>query len=207
MRLTLSAYEKRTLNSSGGIFTVLSINGSIELSSKGLEDIPLETGDQISIGDRPKISLQNISSADVVIDFIITSATVDKKAQVTRTEIINTSPIEVHFDEAFTIGAVAQQGQWNIGVLSAQINTHKPRVECIAGQATKLFGAGTRKSNRINIRSEQLNGVSLGGDSTVNDESGGYLDVGMVDYMDTSGELWAFNNGGSSIFVDVLELI
>jgi hypothetical protein len=207
MKLTLAGYEKKTINSSGGVFTVMSTTGLVELSAKGLEDIPLESSDQINIGDRPKITLQNMTNEQVVIDFVITSTSIGKKAQVTRTEIINTSPIEVHFDEAFTIGAVAQQGAWNIGVLSAQINTHKPRVECLAGAATKLFSAGIRKSNRINIRSDQFNGVSLGGSNLVNDSSGGFLDVGMVDYMDTSGELWAFNNGTSSVFVDVLELV
>ncbi len=207
MKLTLAGYEKKTINSSGGIFTVISLSGSVELSAKGLEDIPLETSDQINIGDRPKITLQNMTNEQVVIDFVITSTAIGKKAQVTRTEIINTSPIEVHFDEAFTIGAVAQQGAWTVATLSAITNTHKPRVECLPDVATKLFDAGTRKSNRINIRSDQFNGVSLGGDNTVSDSSGGYLDVGVVDYMDTSGELWAFNAGGSSVFVDVLELI
>jgi hypothetical protein len=92
-------------------------------------------------------------------------------------------------------------------VLSATANTHKPRIECLPGQAIKLFDSGTRKSCRLNIRSDQTNGVSLGSDGLVNDSNGGFLDVGMVDYMDTSGELWAFNAGSSSVLVDVLELV
>lgn len=231
MELTLSAYEKKTVNFSGGYFTVLSVNGELELSAKGIEDIPIEAGDQINLGDIPSFTLLNITENDVKIKYTTANIAVNKKAQATKTEIVNTSPIAVHFDEAFTIGAVAQQGAWSVSihsmpavvvgampavavssmpamtVLSAITNTHKPRVECLAGQATKLFSAGVRKSNRINIRSDQNNGVSLGGSNAVNDSSGGFLDVGMVDYMDTSGELWAFNDGASSVLVDVLELV
>jgi hypothetical protein len=239
MEIILAAYEKKTVNFSGGYFTVLSVNGEVELSAKGIEDIPIETGDQINLGNVAKFVLQNITGSGVILKYTTASTIVNKKAQVTKAEIINSAPINVQFDEAFTIGAVGQQGNWSVGqsgnwsvgqsgdwsvgqsgnwsvgqsgdwsvgVLSATTNMHKARVECLAGQATKLFSVGTRKSNRINIRGDQLNGVSLGGDNTVNDNSGGFLDVGMVDYMDTSGELWAFNNGSSSVFVDVLELV
>ena len=209
MKVILAAYEKKTLNSSGGIFTVLKLDGSLELSAKGIEEIPLDLGDQINIGNVSQIALQNITNVTATIEFTISSLAVDKKTQVTKTEIINANPIVVQFDDAFTVGAVTQSGDipWFVETLSATTNTHKQRVECLAGVATQLFAAGTRKSNRINIRSDQFNGVSLGGSNLVTDASGGFLDVGMVDYMDTSGELWAFNAGAASVFVDVLELI
>ena len=215
MEIILSAYEKKTINFSGGFFTALNVAGDVELSAKGIEDIPIETGDQINLGAVPSFALQNITADVVVVKYATATKEVNKKSQVTKTEIINALPIKVQFDDAFTVGAVAQSGAWGVtvnslppvAVLSATINTHKARVDCLAGQSTKLFDAGTRKSNRINIRTDQVNGVSLGGDNTVNDSSGGFLDVGMVDYMDTSGELWAFNGGAVSVFVDVLELV
>ena len=237
MESTFSAYEKKKINFSGGFFTVLSVDGELELSAKGIEDIPIEAGDQIDLGDVTSFVLQNITDSTVVIKYTTGTKPVNKKSQVTKTEIINNAPIKVQFDEAFTVGAVVQSGDWTfaqlgdwvvkqsgdwavkqsgnwavtvgnaLSILPAATNTHKPRVECLAGQATRLFEVGTRKSCRINIRSDQNNGVSLGGDIAVNDSSGGFLDVGMVDYMDTSGELWAFNAGGSSVFVDVLELV
>ena len=239
MEIILLAYEKKTINFSGGFFTALSVSGDVELSAKGIEDIPIETGDQINLGDVPSFVLQNISDNNVLIKYATSSKEVNKKSQVTKTEIINTAPIKVQFDGAFTVGAVTQEGNWYsrqlgswdvgvssmpaitidsmpaitidsvpaINVLSATTNNHNERVECLAGAATKLFSVGARKSNRINIRGDQFNGVSLGGDNTVNDGSGGFLDVGMVDYIDTAGELWAFNNGAQSVFVDVLELV
>lgn len=217
METVLLPYEKKRVNFSGGVFTVLSIDGEAELSAKGIEDIPIETGDQITLGDVPSFVLQNLTNTNVTLKHTTSNASINKKAQVTKTEIINGAPIKVQFDDAFTVGAVSQSGglawnvkqsgAWAVGVLSATTNTHKPRVECLPGVATKLFSAGTRKSNRINIRSDQFNGVSLGGSNLVTDSSGGFLDVGMVDYMDTSGELWAFNAGSSPVFVDVLELV
>lgn len=209
MKITLNPYEKKTINSSGGVFTVVSITtgGSIELSAKGLDDIPLEPTDQINVKDAKQVSLQNISDKSVEIDYTILSTSVDKKSHFTKTEIINTSPIKIEMDRDVSIGAVNQDGEWDVSVKNATTNTHKPRVECLAGVATKLFDAAQRKSKRLNIRSDQFNGVSLGSDNTVNDSSGGYLDVGMVDYIDTSGALWAFNSGSTSVFVDVLELV
>lgn len=166
MEIILSAYEKRTINFSGGYFTVLSINGDVELSAKGIEDIPIETGDQINLGDVAKFVLQNITGSSVIIKYTSSSSVVNKKAQITRAEIINTSPIEVHFDEAFTIGAVNQNGEWNIHTKASSNTAHKPRVNCIAGQVTLLIAANERKSVRLNIRADQFAGVTLGNDNT-----------------------------------------
>ena len=210
MILTLAPYEKKTINSSGGVFTVVSIttSGSVELSAKGLDDIPLEPTDQINIKDARQVSLQNISDKSVDIDYTILSTIVDKKSHFTKTEVINQAPIKVEMDRDVNIGAVNQDGEWTVLTDSAaNSNKHKPRVNCIKGQATKLFDSWFRKSVRLNIRADQFNGVTLGSDATIDDSSGGYLDVGMVDYIETKGELWAFNAGDSDVLVDILELV
>ena len=212
MKLTLSGYEKKAVNSSGGIFTVLAISGAIELSAKGMEEVPLELSDQIRVGDVKQLHLQNVGDSDAVIEFVVASNNVDKKSQSMR---ISNDILKVKMDRDVSIGAVnqdgewkvKQDGEWDLSLKNATTNVHRPRVNCIAGQATKLFDAAPRKSKRLNIRGDQSNGVSLGGDSTISDASGGFLDVGMVDYIDTSGELWAFNNGTKAVLVDVLELV
>ncbi len=116
MELTLLAYEKKTVNFSGGFFTVLSVNGELELSARGIEDIPIEAGDQINLGDVPSFVLQNITETSVVIKYTTGSKPVNKKSQVTRTEIINETPIKVQFDDAFTVGAVTQSGAWSFTI-------------------------------------------------------------------------------------------
>lgn len=210
MKITLAPYEKRSINSSGGYFTVLKVSVSdvIELSATGIEDIPLETTDQINIGDSKKVTLQNLSGDEVEIEYNIASTMVARKGQVTKAEITNTTPIKVEMDKDVNIGAVNQDGDWTVFTDSAaNANTHKPRVNCVKNQATKLFDSRKRKSVRLNIRADQLNGVTLGNDNTINDNSGGYLDVGMVDYIETKGELWVFNAGDADVLVDVLELV
>ena len=86
MKITLAPYEKKTVNSSGGIFTVVSITtgGAIELSAKGLDDIPLEPTDQINIKDARQVSLQNISDKSVDIDYTIKSRTLQKPRLLTK---------------------------------------------------------------------------------------------------------------------------
>ncbi len=208
MKITLAPYEKRSINSSGGYFTVLNIASadSVELSFKGSDDIPLEHGSQIKVGNVAQVTLQNLNDSNSDIEFNISTSNVERKAQALKAEITNTNPIKIEMDRDVNIGAVAQEGQWEVGVKNATANIDKPRVECLAGQVVKLFDAASRKSYRLNVRSDQHNGVSLGG-STVNDGSGGYLEAGGVDFIDTSGELWAFNAGDESVYVDILELV
>lgn len=212
MKITLGPYEKKTINSSGGIFTVLALIGAVELSAKGIEEIPLELSDQIRVGDVKQITLQNVADSEAVVEYVIASNNVDKKSQSMR---ISNEILKVEMDRDVSIGAVNQDGRWVVGVdempdlaiKNATVNAHKPRVLCPVGVATKLFDAASRKSHRLNIRSDQFNGVSIGGDSSIDNDSGGFLDVGMVDYIDTSGALWAFNGGDEPVFVDVLELV
>lgn len=205
MKITLAGYEKKSVNSSGGIFTVLAISGAIELSAKGMEEVPLELSDQIRIGDVKQLHLQNVSDSEAVIEFVIASNSVDKKSQSMR---ISNDILKVELDRDVTIGAVNQDGEWTVFTDSAaNANTHKPRVNCVKNQATKLFDSRHRKSVRLNIRADQFGGVTLGNDNTIDDNSGGYLDVGMVDYIETKGGLWAFNAGDSDVLVDVLELV
>ena len=55
------------------------------------------------------------------------------------------------------------------------------------------------------VDSEQLGGVFLGGVG-ITAGNGGFIEAGMVDYMDTEGALYAFNSNADPIVVSVLEL-
>jgi hypothetical protein len=206
IEITLKAGEKFPVTATSKYLIIRSAGEQIWLSMRGNAEVAIESSDVIELNGINDITLINKSTLPQLIKFQISPFKIDAKVQTVNVKAIE-DIVTVQMDRDVNIGAVNQDGEWVVGVTSALTNTHKPRVECLAGQATKLFDAGTRKSNRINIRSDQLNGVSLGGSNLVNDSSGGFLDVGMVDYMDTSGELWAFNNGGSAVYVDVLELV
>jgi len=198
IEITLNAGEKFPVTATAKYLIVREVGQQVWLNMRNSAEVVIQSSDVVELGSVNDITLINKSTTAQVVKFQISPFKIDVGASKNTIKAIE-ERVEVHFDEAFTVGSVQ--------VLSATTNTHQSRVPCLSGQATKLFDAGTRKSCRINIRSDQFNGVSLGGDNTVNDSNGGYLDVGMVDYIDTSGALWAFNNGDSSVFVDVLELV
>ena len=214
IEITLKAGEKFPVAVTSKYLVVRSAGEQIWLSMRNNAEVAIESSDVIELNGINDITLINKSTLPQLIKFQISPFKIDAKVQTVNVKAVE-DIVTVQMDRDVNIGAVNQDGEWNVGVLSmppiavlsAAINTHKQRVPCLAGVATKLFSAGARKSNRINIRSDQFNGVSLGGSNLVNDSSGGFLDVGMVDYMDTSGELWAFNNGDSTVYVDVLELV
>jgi len=94
MKHTLAAYERKTFNSSGGVFTVIDIEGDIELSAKKIEDVGLEVGDQVQVGNVKQVVLQNLKNEDATIDFVISEVAVNKKAQNISAKITNPLTIE-----------------------------------------------------------------------------------------------------------------
>lgn len=218
---TLKKGEKYPLAATARYFVVRAVGDGVAISVRNAPEVQLQNSDVIDLLGSDEITLVNTSEQPQNIKFQLSPFKIEVGAAKNNIKAIEDT-VTVQMDRDVNIGAVNQDGEWVVGVnnlppvaieslpsvalRNATTNTHKPRVECLAGVATKLFSANPCKSKRLNIRSDQLNGVSLGG-SAVNDSSGGYLDVGMVDYIDTSGELWAFNNGSQSVFVDVLELV
>lgn len=88
---------------------------------------------------------------------------------------------------------------------NANINNHLPVVTCIAGQATLLASADVnRKELRVNVDSEQPNGIFIGG-AGIAANQGGFIDVGVTDYIPTKGALYAFAVG-ENVKVNLLSL-
>jgi len=206
IEITLNVGERFPVSATAKYLIIREAGDGIWLNMRNSAEVLVQSSDVIELGSIDDITIINKSATPQLIKFQISPFKIDVGASKNMIKGIE-DIVTVDMPAGVNIGAVTQNGGWNVGVLSATTNTHKPRVSCLAGVATKLFSAGVRKSNRINIRSDQFNGVSLGGSNLVSDSSGGFLDVGMVDYMDTSGELWAFNSGGSTVYVDVLELV
>ena len=91
-------------------------------------------------------------------------------------------------------------------IQNANVNTHLPVVNCAAGVATLIAAANVnRKELRLNIDNEQSGGLFLGGAGILANQ-GGFLDVGMVDYMETEGALYAYNNNADPVIVNVMSL-
>lgn len=207
IEIPLKAGESFPVQATARYFIVRSVGDGVFLSIRNSEDVQLQNSDVIDLISINELSIVNKSSSEQSIKFQHSPFKIEVGASKNSIKSIE-EIVTVQMDKDVNIGAVAQEGEWLVKTDSAaNINTHKSRVLCLKGQATKLCDAGQRKNIRLNIRADQFSGVSLGGDNTVNDNSGGYLDVGMVDYIDTKGALWAFNASDSDVLVDVLELV
>lgn len=130
-------------------------------------------------------------------------------ASYSRVEIISETAQEVVVVLGFgrlNDGRASISGEINATFEGANSNTQKPVVVIAANSAAQLVAANAnRKSVRLAIDSAQPNGVFLGkADIAIN--QGGFLDVGMIDYLDTTGALHAYNDSDSPVTVTVLEL-
>jgi hypothetical protein len=206
IEITLKAGEKFPVAATARYFVVRSVGDNVSLSVRNSADVELQNSDVIDLGATNDISLVNKSTIAQVVKFQLSPFKIDIGASKNSIKSIE-DIVQVHFDEAFTIGAVNQNGEWNIHTKASSNTAHKARVNCIAGQATLLIAANERKSVRLNIRADQFAGITLGNAATVTDSSGGYLDVGMVDYLETDGALYAFVVSGNDVLVDVLEFL
>lgn len=94
----------------------------------------------------------------------------------------------------------------NTTIEPANLNTELPEVSVPAGGSMKIADANAdRKELRVSIKSTESGGVYLGS-ATVANNTGGWLEPGMVDYIATEGAVWAYNPGGTAVVVSALDL-
>lgn len=85
-------------------------------------------------------------------------------------------------------------------------NQHLGRVLIPAGLSAKIADSNAnRKTLRVNLASDEPSFITLG-KSGVSGGSGGLLEQGMVDYLETQGELWGYNPSASNVFIYVMEI-
>lgn len=90
----------------------------------------------------------------------------------------------------------------------ANINLQQPTVTVPAGGSIKLADADSaRKALRVAIASSEPDGVFMGdADVEADADTGGWIEPGMVDYLETEAEIWAYNPGAADVDVYVLAL-
>jgi hypothetical protein len=94
----------------------------------------------------------------------------------------------------------------NTTIAPANTNTQLAEVSVPAGGSAKIADANAdRKELRVSIKSTETGGVYLG-DATIANNEGGWLEAGMVDYIATQAETWAFNPGAAAVIVSALDL-
>lgn len=192
MKLTLSSYEKKTVNSSGGTLTVLAITGTIELAFLGVDEIPLETGDQIPLGDVAKVSFQNIGDSEAVIDYIISSKTIDKKSQSMR---IENEILKVELDRDVSIGAVNQDGDWAVGNKAADSASDIINITLLTGETKEILPVNNNRSVATIIRGESdLYNIKLGYNTAANAQAGLPFSPQASASIKVKASVWAHNH-------------
>ena len=190
MKYTLAAYEKKSFNSSGGIFTVLALalGGSVELSAKGIEEIPLDNTDQINIGDVQQITLQNITADPVEIEFTILSKAVSKKAQAVKSEITNA--VNIASMPAVQVEAI---------VSAAATGNDPVNVVIPAGESREILPINTKRHTASIVRGEaDLYNIKLAYGSSVNAQNGIPFAPQATAKIQSKASVWAHNHSAFS---------
>ena len=192
MKITLGPYEKKTINSSGGIFTVLALGGAVELSAKGIEEIPLELSDQILIGDVKQITLQNVADSEAVVEYVIASNNVDKKSQSMR---ISNEILKVEMDRDVNIGAVNQDGQWDVGISAANTANDPVTVELQPNESLEILSSNNNRSSATLVRAElDLYNIKLAYNSAENAQNGFPCSPQATVNITAKASVWAHNH-------------
>ncbi len=178
-----SASIKRAI--SGAFISVKSASAELIISGKNIEPVHIGAGETYPLGEQYKnkeITIKNSSTASNTFVMEITTQPL-QKSNVNNLTVNTTATIQIGDD-----------------------NQHLDMVSVPAGGSAVLTpGNGLRRFLRIAIKSDAANEVTLG-KSGVAATSGGLLEPGMVDYMETEGALWAFNPGAAPVDVYLMEI-
>jgi len=201
VKITLAAYEKRNINNSGGIFTVLSVDGLIELSAKGIEDIPLENSDQINIGDVRQISLQNMTDESAVIDYVIGSASTDKKSQ--RTQV--SGQVQSEITNAIDIASMPAV-QVEATVSAANDASDVTTVTLQPNETKQILAINNSRHSASVVRGEMdLYNIKLGYNTALNAQNGVPFAPQASAIIRTKAALWAHNHSAVAQTVIAVE--
>lgn len=176
--VTLSAGVERKLNVEGDYFHILEADAAVQLSFDEDKYLTLARGVGGSFTYESIRFLSDTSqSVTVVLGF---GTFADYRATVNATV--------------------------NSTIEPATQNTELPEVTVPAGNSAKIADANAdRKELRVSIKSTAPGGVYLGS-ATIANHTGGWLEPGMVDYIATEAEVWAYNPGADDVVVSSLDL-
>lgn len=169
----------------GRYILVKSADNEIRISGKGFEDVHMGAGEEYELPfehSGQDIYIQNTVSGTTNFIMEVTPQRLRKANQNELT--VNTT-------------AVVENGN---------DNQHLPRVSVGAGVSAAICVSNTsRKYLRVSLLSDAEGYVILG-KSGVDGINGGTLEPGMIDYIETTGELWVFNPQSVAVDVWVMEV-
>lgn len=170
---------------SGRYITVKAAQAEIIVSGKNIEPVHIGQAETYDLGERFNNKEIHIKNSGNAINAFVMEVT---QYQLTKSNEANFS---------VTTTATVENGN---------DNSHLPKVTLAAGSSAVLAAAnGSRKYLRVALPSDAAGSITLG-KSGVNAASGGLLEIGMVDYLETGGALWAHNDNAESVDVYVMEV-
>jgi len=186
IEVTLPPLGRIKRSISGRYVIVRQADGEIEISSPGskIEPVIMENGDYHDLGSdlRGPFEVVNMTTSNntVVID-------------------VNARPVVRGNSQNLSLNTTTT-------VENSNNNIALPEVSVGAGLKVQIAAAnGNRKELRVSIKSDQVGGVYLGG-NTAADGVGGYLEEGVTDYIETEGALYAYNPNTSAVVVNMMDL-
>lgn len=178
--LTFPAAGVQEFQSVGQFLRVRESSSPVYISVDGSSELEREQGEQVNVGRAGvRVRVRSLVAQNVKI----TSST-DRQDD-NRTAV------------SLNVSATVAPGN---------DNQHLPVITIAAGNSAKIADANSdRKTLRISLPSDAAGFITLG-KSGVDASAGGLLEPGMTDYLDTTGEIWGFNDNASPIDVYVLEV-
>lgn len=202
---TFKKGEKYPLAATARYFVVRAVGDGVAISVRNAPEVQLQNSDVIDLLNSDEITLVNTSEQPQNIRFQLSPFKIEVGASRNSIKSIE-DIVKVEMDRDVNIGTVLQGDKWNVGVIPANDNNHLPQVEIEAGQTALLCAANlSRKEVRISIKGDESDGVFIGKQG-VQSGQGGWLDVGMVDYLPCQGALYAHNPNDETVTIQILEL-
>lgn len=170
---------------SGRYLTLKSADAELCIHGLGIDEVFLGAGESYDMGElymARTLTIKNTISGANSFVLEVTQNSLRKANQTAMT--VNTTAVVENGDD----------------------NQHLTKVTVPAGLSAAVAVANSsRKSLRVSLLSGAA-GFVLMGKSGVSATSGGSLEPGMVDYIDTRGALWVFNPNAVDVDVYVMEI-
>ncbi|CAA0081353.1 Uncharacterised protein [Zhongshania aliphaticivorans] len=168
----------------GRFILIRSATLPIDISANGIGVIRLKENDSYQFSTTVEnLDIQINNANGVAVDYEI-EATNEEIRVGSQSVNVNTTSIIQGANSVTNIGEVTVPAGSNQILIAAA-------------------GASTSRTLRLSIKSDEAGGVYLGAASIAAGQ-GGYLDIGMVDYVDCEAALYAFNPNGDDVVVQVL---
>lgn len=178
--LTFAAAGVQEFQSVGRFIRVRESASPVYISIDGSSEIEREQGEQVNTGrDNVRVRVRSLVAQTV------------KLTSARESQDDNRNSV------ALTVSATVESGN---------DNQHLSKVTIAAGSSAKIADSNLdRKSLRVSLLSSAAGYVLLG-KSGIAAAEGGSLEEGMVDYIETTGELWAFNPQAVAVDIYAMEV-